>query len=41
MDLAQMQEAISSVNEDIEPGLLDYMLYYVLMRSESHEQMQY
>ena len=37
LDLAQMQEAISSVNEEIEASLLDYMLFYVLKRSESHE----
>ena len=36
-----MQEAINSANEELEPGVLDYMLYYVLVRSESPELMQY
>ena len=34
-------EAISTVNEDLEPTVLNYMLYYVLVRSENAEQMQY
>ena len=29
------------VKEDLETSVLDYMLYYVLMRSESSEKMQY
>ena len=30
-----------SVNEDLEQSVLDYMLYYVLVRSQSPELMQY
>ena len=41
LELSQLQEAISTVNEDLEPSVLDYMLYYVLVRSGSAEQMQY
>ena len=29
------------MNEELEPNIMDYMLFYVLVRSESHEQMQY
>ena len=29
------------MNEDLESSVLDYMLYYVLVRSESAEKMQY
>ena len=41
LDLSQLQEAIVSVNEDLESSVIDYMLYYVLVRSESAELMQY
>ena len=41
LELSQLQEAINSANEELEPGVLDYMLYYVLVRSESPELMQY
>lgn len=41
LELSQLQEAISTVNEDLEVAVLDYMLYYVLVRSESPELMQY
>ena len=41
LELSQLQEAISTVNEELEPAVLDYMLYYVLVRSENSEQMQY
>ena len=41
LELSQLQEAISTVNEELESGVLDYMLYYVLVRSESAEKMQY
>lgn len=41
LELSQLQEAINSVNEDLEPAVLDYMLYYVLVRSESAERMEY
>lgn len=33
LDLAQMVEAISSVNEEVDETVLNYMLYYVLVRS--------
>ena len=36
-----MHEAISTVNEDIDQSILNYMLYYVLIRSKDHEQMEY
>lgn len=29
------------MNEELEPNVMDYMLYYVLVRSESHNEMQY
>ena len=29
------------MNEELDPSVLDYMLYYVLVRSESPENMQY
>lgn len=41
LELSQLQEAISTVNEELETSVLDYMLYYVLVRSESPELMQY
>ena len=41
LELSQLLEAIITVNEDIEPSIIDYMLYFVFMRSESHEEMQY
>ena len=40
-ELSQLQEVIMSVNEDLEQTVLDYMLYYVLVRSQSPELMQY
>ena len=33
LELSQLEEAISSVNEELDRGVLDYMLYYVLIRS--------
>ena len=33
LELSQLQEAISSVNEELDRGVLEYMLYYVLIRS--------
>ena len=41
LELQQLQESISMVKEDLETSVLDYMLYYVLIRSESSEKMQY
>lgn len=41
LELSQLQEAISTVNEELESAVLDYMLYYVLVRSESAEKMEY
>ena len=41
LELSQLQEAISTVNEDLEASVLDYMLYYVLVRSQSADKMQY
>ena len=41
LELSQLQEAISTVNEDLEPSVLDYMLYYVLMRSKGPDRMEY
>ena len=41
LELSQLHEAISTVNEELESTVLDYMLYYVFVRSESHEKMQY
>ena len=29
------------MNEELEPNVMDYMLFFVLVRSESHEKMQY
>jgi len=36
-----LREAISSVDEDLNEDLMDYLLYYVFIRSESVEKMQY
>lgn len=41
LDLAQLHEAISTVDEDLDVSVLNYMLYYVLIRSVDHENMQY
>ena len=41
LELSQLLEAISTVNEDLESSIMDYMLYYVMVRSESHDSMQY
>ena len=35
LEFAQLQEAISSVDEELDVSVLDYMLYYVLVRSEN------
>ncbi len=41
LDLAQLHEAISTVDEDLDDSVLNYMLYYVLTRSSDHENMEY
>lgn len=41
LELSQLIEAIVTVNEDLEKSVLDYMLYYVIIRSENHDEMQY
>lgn len=41
LELSQLHEAIFTVNEELEPSILDYMLYFVYVRSEDHESMQY
>ena len=41
LELSQLQEAISTANEELENSVLDYMLYYVFVRSESAEKMKY
>lgn len=41
LELSQLSEAITAVNEELEPNIIDYMLYYVQMRSENSQQMQY
>ena len=39
LELSQLHEAISTVNEELEQPVLDYMLYYVLVRSQNAERM--
>ena len=42
LELSQLNEAISTVNEqELEPSILDYMLFFVYVRSDDHESMQY
>jgi hypothetical protein len=41
LDLVQLREAISSFDEDLEETLLDYILYYVFIRSKSPDRMEY
>ena len=41
LELSQLQEAIMTVNEELDHNIADYMLYYVFMRSENPQQMQY
>ena len=36
LDLMALQDAITSTDEELEPRVLDYMLFYVFKRSESH-----
>ena len=35
LELSQLKEAIVTVNEELEQNIIDYMLYYVFMRSEN------
>ena len=35
LELSQLQEAIIAVNEELDHNIVDYMLYYVFMRSEN------
>ena len=39
--LGELSEAITSTDEEVEDRVLDYMLYYVFVRSESAERMAY
>lgn len=41
LELTQLYESISSVNEDLEGNILDYMLYYVFVRSQAPDRMDY
>ena len=41
LELKQLYEAIMETDEELEPRVLGYMLFYVFKRSESHEKMQY
>lgn len=36
-----MREAIVSCDEEVEDKVLDYMLYYVFIRSQSADRMEY
>lgn len=36
-----MGEAISTVKEDVDSAVLNYMLYYVLVRSNNTDNMEY
>ena len=41
LDLTQLQEAILSVDDDLDDHLLDYMLYYVYARNEHAVKFEY
>lgn len=41
LDLDQIMEAITTVKEDIDENILNYLLYYVLLRSQDFDNMQY
>ncbi len=41
LDLVQLKEAILGVDEDIDWHLLDYMLWYVYVRSDSVDRLEY
>ncbi len=39
LEMSQLKEAILTINEDIDTIILEYMIYFVLVRSESHEKL--
>ena len=41
IDLTQLREAIQSVFDDLEPDILDWMLYFTYSNSKSFDKMQY
>ena len=41
LDLDQFMEAITGLKEDIDENVLNYMIYYVLIRSQNFDNMQY
>ena len=41
LKLDELKHAISSCDEDVDPKVLDYMIYYVFTRSKNAERMEY
>lgn len=41
MDLDQLVDAINTVNEEVDINVLNYMCYFVFLRSEDFDNMQY
>ena len=41
IDLTQLREAIQSVFDDLEPNILDWMLYFTYSNSKGFDKMQY
>jgi len=41
LDLVQLKDVIASEYEGVDDQLIDYLLYYVYIRSESTSRMQY
>lgn len=41
LDLTQLIEAIRGIEEDLDDHVLDYMLYYVYVRSDSVDKLEY
>ena len=41
LTLSQVREAIVSCDEEVDDKVLDYMLYYVFIRSQSADRMEY
>jgi len=41
IDLTQLREAIQSVFDDLEPDILDWMLYFTYSNSKGFDKMQY
>lgn len=39
IDISQIKEALQSVDEEMDDSMMDYLLYYVFMRSESIDKM--